>query len=377
LIPKPNVPVRPGDFVGRKVQLEALRSILQQGLETGTTSSVAVLGDWGIGKSSLLLKFSAACSESGYRMLPVFLSVSSDLGDYLCFAQSLLDKLAGTLATASSLAARLRSEVQNWRLKRVSLAGFQLDREASPFFLTSGSTLLRHTLAEVWERFLRPAHISGAIFFLDDLQNFATPNREAVALALRDQFQSFAIEGLNYSVCFSARTDYFSGIRSFAEPAVRFYDKFYLDPFTLEETDEYVEAVFGSHPDKGHELGAWLYEKTLGHPYFLAFISRQLLTLAPGSLPESPTDLWPEIFRQLEREKFLCDMAQLSEKDSELLRAFARGDGEEFGPSQVGQQFDRVYFRRLEGKGLLVRTGRGRYKVYHPLFKLFLQRLKP
>ena len=377
MIPKPNVPVRPGDFVGRKVQLEALRSILQQGLETGTTSSVAVLGDWGIGKSSLLLKFSAACSESGYRMLPVFLSVSSDLGDYLRFAQSLLDKLAATLATSSSLAARLRSEVQNWRLKRVSLAGFQLDREASPFFLTSGSTLLRHTLAEVWERFLRPAHISGAIFFLDDLQNFATPNPEAVALALRDQFQSFTIEGLNYSVCFSARTDYFSGIRSFAEPAVRFYDKFYLDPFTLEETDEYVQAVFGSHPDKGHELGAWLYEKTLGHPYFLAFISRQLLTLAPGTLPEPPTDLWPEIFRQLEREKFRCDMTQLSEKDSELLRAFAREDGEEFGPRQVGQQFDRVYFRRLEHKGLLVRTGRGRYKVYHPLFKLFLQRLKP
>jgi hypothetical protein len=212
--------------------------------------------DGRIGKSSLLLKFSTACSESGYRMLPVLLSISSDLGDYLRFAQSLLDKLAGTLATSSSLAGRLRSEVQNWRLNRVSLAGFQLDREASPFFLTSGSTLLRHTLAEVWERFLRPAHISGAIFFLDDLQNFATPNPEAVALALRDQFQSFAIEGLNYSVCFSARTDYFSGIGSFAEPAVRFYDKFYLDPFTLKETGEYVQAVFGSHPDKGRELGA-------------------------------------------------------------------------------------------------------------------------
>ena len=96
MIPKPNVPVRPGDFVGRKVQLEALRSILQQGIETGTTSSVAVLGDWGIGKSSLLLKFSAACSESGYRMLPVFLSVSSDLGDYLRFAQIIAKTEPGT-----------------------------------------------------------------------------------------------------------------------------------------------------------------------------------------------------------------------------------------------------------------------------------------
>jgi hypothetical protein len=80
---------------------------------------------------------------------------------------------------------------------------------------------------------------------------------------------------------------------------------------------------------------------------------------------------------QPEREKFRSDLEQLSEKDSELLRAFARADGDEFGPAQIGQHFDRVYFRRLTDKGLLIRTGRGRYKVYHPLFKLFLQGLKP
>lgn len=377
MIPKPNVPVKPGDFVGRELQIDAFRSILQQGVETGTTSSVAVLGDWGIGKSSLLLKFNATCSESDYRMLPVFFSVSSDLGDYLRLAQSLIDKLAETLATWSSLAARIRSEVQKWRLRRASLAGFQFDREASPFFLSSGSALLRHTLADLWERFLRPAHINGAIFFLDDLHNFAARNPEDIALALRDQFQSFAIEGMNYSVCFSARSNYFAGIRSFAEPAVRFYDKFYLEPFTFEETKEYIEAVFGSDFDRRHELGPWLYKKTQGHPYFLAFITRQLLTLAPDNFPKRPADLWPEIFRHLEREKFRSDLEQLSEKDSELLRAFARGDGEEFGPTQIGQQFERVYFRRLTDKGLLIRTGRGRYKVYHPLFKLFLQGLKP
>jgi hypothetical protein len=36
-----------------------------------------------------------------------------------------------------------------------------------------------------------------------------------------------------------------SGIRSFAEPAVRFYNKCVLEPFTVEETAEYANAVFG------------------------------------------------------------------------------------------------------------------------------------
>jgi len=41
-----------------------------------------VLGDWGIGKSSLLLKFAAICSDPKYGILPVLVPVSKDYGDY-------------------------------------------------------------------------------------------------------------------------------------------------------------------------------------------------------------------------------------------------------------------------------------------------------
>ena len=33
-------------------------------------------------------------------------------------------------------------------------------------------------------------------------------------------------------------------------------------------------------------------------------------------------------------------------------------------------------FGRLTEKGLLIRTGRGRYKLYHPLFREFLRQTK-
>ena len=95
------------------------------------------------------------------------------------------------------------------------------------------------------QRGAHPAQLGGVIFFLDDLHNFAYPRNRDIALALRDQFQEFAIHGVNYSLCFSARSDYFSNIGSFAEPAVRFYDKVYLSSFTPEETREYTAAVFG------------------------------------------------------------------------------------------------------------------------------------
>src|SRR5207249_1034562 len=85
---------------------------------------------WGIGKSSLLLKFAAICSDPKYGILPVLVPVSTDYGDYRRFAESLLDGLAEALAATSSLTTRLRTEVRNWKLKRVSMGGFTLDREA-------------------------------------------------------------------------------------------------------------------------------------------------------------------------------------------------------------------------------------------------------
>lgn len=371
VIPEPNFPAQPDEFIGRNTQVEEFQQVLAQGLLTGRTPSFAVLGDWGVGKSSLLLKYAAICSKSEYAILPVFFSVSTELSDYKCFAECLLDTFTRALETSDSLATRVHSEVQKWRLSKVSADGVTLDRQGPEFFLSSGTSILKHALHEAWRQFIRPARINGVIFFLDDLHNFADQGAQGIALALRDQFQEFAIHGINCSLCFSARSDYFSNIRSFAEPAVRFYDKVYLSSFTLPETREYTAAVFeNSSPIQ--KLAHWLYDKTLGHPYFLAFVSRQLLALARGSLTD-PELLWPAIFKRLEQEKFRSDLAHVTQREVQLLRDIARARKDEVSPGEMSNRYERKYFSRLTEKALLLRVGRGRYKLYHPLFRLFLQ----
>src|SRR5256884_4044711 len=76
-----------------------------------------------------------------------------------------------------------------------------------------------------------------------------------------------------------------------------------------------LAAVFGDSL-RTHHLSQWLYAKTFGHPYFLAFVSRQLLALAHGSLVD-PEALWPAIFKRLEHEKFRSDLAQVTERSEE------------------------------------------------------------
>lgn len=375
MLPEPNFPVNPDEFIGRKGHLDAFTEALRYSTLTGRMASFAVLGDWGIGKSSLLLKLAATCSDSAFRMLPVTLSVSKDISDYMRFAEMLCDRLAHALLTSASLAGRLRAEIENWKLTRVSVGALTVDRQSRRYFLSSGSALLRHALLEAWTHFIRPAY-AGATFFLDDLQNLAAPTMQDTALIVRDQFQSFGVEGINLSVCFSARSDYFSGLRSFAEPAVRFYNKCMLQQFSLQETTEYVRSVFGSTSLDLQHLAEWLHGKTLGHPYFLAFVSRELWSLYHTQQFADATLLWPVIFHRLEEGKFNADLERLSEKEVALLRAAALTDQSEFNPAPLVQKYPHQYFKRLTEAGLLTRTGRGRYRLYHPLFREFLQQTK-
>lgn len=373
MLPEPNFPVKPDEFIGRRSQIEVFRQTLQHGLATGRTSSFAILGEWGIGKSSLLLKFATICSEPAFAMLPVFISASKDIHDYLRFAESLLDKFADALLAVPKMQTRLRAELRNWRFKRVDLGGFSLERGSPRLFLSSGSSLLRHTLKEAWDHFLRPARLNGAIFFLDDLQNITSINKADLALTIRDQFQSFGIDGLNYSVCFSARPDYFAETKGLAEPAARFYTKLYLEAFTLQETHEYGRSVFDLSSDMSANLAAWLQEKTCGHPYFLAFVCKHLSATASQIQPQTLEPSWPVIFDQLGRDKFRSDVSQLSGKEIELIHQFASlGEGE-LETRHFTRKFQTEYFARLAEKGLLIRAGRGRYKLYHPLFREFLR----
>jgi len=367
MLPEPSFPANPADFVGRAREIESFKAALRQSLVTKRMPSFAVLGNWGIGKSSLLFKLADCCRQIDPAILPIHLSISQDIADYLRFAESLCDKLADALASSGSLTARLRTEARNWKFKQFKAGPITAEREIPGRFLTSGSALLRHRLAEAWHHFICPAQLAGAVFFLDDLQNLSLASGDT-ALIIRDQFQAFASEAMNFSVCFSAKPDYFSGVHTFAEPAVRFYSKLVLAPFTFDEAFEYSKAVFGAEANV-QALALWLYEKTLGHPYFLAFICRELL--ARGD--DSPSKLWPEISAQLEREKFQSDLAQLSEKDIALLRTLAVTEQDEFSPTPFAKQFQHEYFGRLTDRGLLIRAGRGRYKLYHQLFREFLR----
>jgi hypothetical protein len=94
-------------------------------------------------------------------MLPVPFSVSKELADYRSFVEGLLDTFSEALAHSRSGTVRLQRELQNWKLSRVSVGAFSVERNAPQFFLSSGSAILKHALRDAWRRFIQPAEFRG------------------------------------------------------------------------------------------------------------------------------------------------------------------------------------------------------------------------
>ncbi|HEV2399890.1 MAG TPA: hypothetical protein VGS27_23315 [Candidatus Sulfotelmatobacter sp.] len=117
-------------------------------------------------------------------------------------------------------------------------------------------------------------------------------------------------------------------------------------------------------------IAAWLHGKTLGHPYFIAFVCRHLAEVESEIQLDKLETIWLVIFDQLRRP----DISQLSAKELALIHRIREFRHRRVSSQPIRRQIPkREYFARLVEKRLLIRTKRGRYKLYHPLFREFLR----
>ena len=373
---KPNYPTDPEYFVGREKEIERFRYNIEQG-SLYKLDSMAVLGQWGIGKTSMLIKYKDIIQKDFTQVIPITLSITTDLKDFTKFAQTLLDVFQVQLLKYHGFDNKIRGELSNWTLKKLSLLGLEIESEKTSPFLTTGSNLLNFKLREIWDKFLKKSDVRGVVFFLDDLHNLQNED-ENVPQVIRDVFQNLVTEGYNYSIIFTARKSYFGEIRELAEPAVRFFDKIVLDPFEENETGEFLNGTMkksGIDIQFDESTISRIHKLTGGHPYFLSFIGKYSIIYQKSGLIETKRFelLWKSIFKHITEEKFRKDTENLTGNEMNLLTSIAKCDKETVTNKDLKGKFHRQYFTYLLNKNLISRVGWGRYKLYHPLFKEYLR----
>lgn len=84
---------------------------------------------------------------------------------------------------------------------------------------------------------------------------------------------------------------------------------------------------------------------------------------------------WPSIASSIEKTLFIGHLNRALDKERELLKKIASLDETSVSPSMIkGIKGTPMLFSRLEEKGLLIKKERGKYKLFHPLFKEYLKR---
>jgi Cdc6-like AAA superfamily ATPase len=374
----PQHPAQPNQFAGRHSELDYFRSTALNSAKMPTPAPLnyAVLGTWGLGKTSLIYEYRQIALQE-LRKATHCVTIHCALSPQSCrswesFTASLLTAAKSKEVNATNtIKSRVTNEISKWEPNfNIGIVGAQRKGRG-------GAADLLTNLSDLWQDHLKPSGTDIAFILLDDLHYFPIKSEESAYLTLRSTFQELANQGCNYSLIVTAHSNLFTELAEVAEPLLRFFKTSELQPFTLDETKEAVEKRLASSGDLviDDAVIEIAHKKTAGHPYLLMFTFYELLQKLAATRRVKEADFsgcWPHIESLLGQTLFKQKFQSASEKERGLLVKIAKSHEVDVSPKSF--RAPNILFTRLEQKELLIHQDRGRYTLFHPLFKEYLAR---
>lgn len=377
----PTFPVNPKYFVNREHIISSFRRSFERSTKTEmpTPDNIAILGDPGMGKTSLLRKFEAIALEE-FKERKTFSAIveftPDSCGSFTSIFRKIVDDISGNFVTQTPVLKEIRNEIKDWRIKSIGRGariGLKKKTKDEPLMM-----LVRKALVDLW-KILEKQGVDIALLMLDDMHYVANKYPDALN-GMRGVFQWLPKHGCNFMLCITGKKELFSDAKRFAEPFVNFFNiKHILKPLTLNETrDAILKPLNLLNLDMAVEEGVIekIYGLTMGSPTFINFMMRELVSLKrEGRITlRYFEENYPAIERSMEKDSFRSGFSIASDKEKKILLAMAKLP-DRFSPSEIDIKNARTQLRFLLRKGLILKHGRGKYSLYHPLFKGYLRSL--
>jgi hypothetical protein len=378
----PQYPAVPKYFANRREQLDYFRKTIVSSakIRPPAPSNFIILGDWGMGKTSLLYKMREVALREMTDEIRAFCSYFSL--DPLCckdwddFCLRFLTQLKRNYEASAGLREKLVRELSKWKIT-FSVPPVSIEKEKN-----KEKPSLVDSLEELWKKHLQPSGVDICLLFLDDVHYFLQAGQSDAYFTIRNAFQELADRSCNFSLMVTGPTMLSKAIVDLAEPFMRFFHQFMLEPFSPEGTKEAINKRIRASKLElqfSDEVISTIHEKSKGHPYFVMFITYELVNLLGSKRKVSQREFdkyWPQIVSVLERNVFVNRLGEVSEKEKQVLIRIASIEKAQVSPS-VFKEMKGIteFFSRLERKGLLLKKERGQYELFHPLFKEYLRKM--
>lgn len=368
----PKYPTKPELFVDRNEVLDRFSTMLKR----DTPDNIAVVGEWGVGKTSLLKKIEyIALNSKKFKIFTAFIEVTPETSiNFNTLIARVRDEIERSFKVINtSLLLKLKKKlIPEWRLKTIEYGiGVEFkERKASAV------TIFEDSLRELWAA-LKSCGIDKVLLIFDDLHYIAEKSPD-VLYDLRGIFQKLAMDDYNFSLAIGGKEALFFKAKELAEPFTRFFDRFKLDAFNLDSTKQAILKpikLSNVNMSMDEDVIKKIYTLTEGHPYFIHFIMQDLVNTSKRKID---LDFFNKNFKTLSehlaKDKFDLDFASASDTEKEVLIKIANIKSEEVELKTIKHIPDvRKYLERLVDKNLIIKTDRGLYKIYHSLFKDYLK----
>jgi hypothetical protein len=365
----------PKIFGGRSKQIEIFTRVMREAI-AGRSNHMVVLGEWGIGKTSLLKQFKKIAQGKGY------LASLCSIGRFTerDTVQDGISLISEEMVRGFPKIGGIRSFFEKLEAVGISIAGFggQITRKK---ITLQPQTYLTEFLLEIWKQL----NTRLAVVLVDDIQNFSSIPQIIDILRLvlsKDE----VIQNTRYLFILSSTPD---GWRSFLDkhdPIGRFFRKREsLDCLSRGETLQIIEDILKyTGVSFSQKIKEKIYTYTLGHPYELQVLCSNLYeSQLQGKVDEAE---WEQAFKnalwELGRDYFEALYRKASGREETILLILAEAKTD----LNITDSTKRVsathkdfplknvknFLYRLENKGLIKKTERKGFKILDPMFREYV-----
>jgi len=370
----------PKSFQGRKKQIQNFKKVIKTSISTNRPDHMVILGEWGVGKTSLLKLFKKISQNEGHMAtfcsIPKFTAKDSILDAVNLIIEEILNGFPFIKGPE-----KLIEEIEGIG---VSIAGFggQVSRKKKQ---KSPQILLTDILLKLWKHL----DTQVAVIIIDDAHNFGALPQVIDILRLVLSREEILSE-TNYLFVLSSTFRGWSDFIDKHDPIGRFFRKREkIEPLSKEETLTVItETLKNTGVSFSSEIHSLVYSSTKGQPYELQVLcsnlyesqikglvsKRQWKPVFKSTLADLGEDYFDSLFRKASNreEKILLALCK-HKKDmtlQEIQKVIIEID-DTYPAKDV-----RLYVYRLVDKGLLLQKSRDAYGISDNMFREYLiQRL--
>lgn len=362
--------VSPPHFVGRQDLIQAFKHALYSTIE-GSPRHLAFLGDWGMGKTSLLHMLNKQIKSQ--HCIPVYIPAYP------------LDKIEEVINLLFAYFSKSipRSLIRSYS-KGLSSTGLTILGTGIEMKLQEPKAEPQLVLTEViksaWKR-VEKKNWNAFVLLIDDIDSWAIDTRDPILFILRNVFTELRREGCKVMLTVAARPALFSEVRELQEPIVRFFEPHLLGPLREEEVKKAVLTPLENIKIK-ISSGALklIYDLSEGHPFYVQILAYSavnsskeglinLHTFKEGLIDSLHSLVYSSKFGDIYRKASVNErhiLKLLSQEDRILTHGeIIKGASAKFGLSSGTV---RTALKRLSDKGLVRTPSRSRYTIYTKLF---------